>query len=285
MRRRRERGGYPTASPSSTSAPRIVVTGDGDTVAFDYLLLAVGGRPVRALAQGHVWERGGDPGFLDEICAAIATGEVRTVAVGVPPGARWPVPAYELALVLAWTAAAAGAADVRVTLLTAEHRPLGALGLQAAETVTRDLTLAGVEALTGVRTTDPTGQLTGLSGPATLAVAAEDPAGEWSALLGAPSDSARPRTADEWHADFDRLISLPTMHGPAVAGVATDAAGFIEVDETLRVCDSERVWAAGTAVAAGLEHSALSARQADAATAAMAAAAGLRSGKVSAPPS
>ena len=169
---------------------RTVVTRDGDTVAFDYLLLAVGGRPVRALAQGHVWERGGDPGFLDEICAAVATGEVRTVAVVVPPGARWPVPAYELALVLAWTAAAAGAADVRVTLLTAEHRPLGALGLQAAETVTRELTLAGVEVLTGVRTTDPTGQLTALSGPATLAVAADDPAGDWGALLGPPSDSA-----------------------------------------------------------------------------------------------
>jgi hypothetical protein len=71
---------------------------------------------------------------------------------------------------------------------------------------------------------------------------------------------------------FDQLISLPTVLGPHITGVATDAAGFIEVDGSLRVCGSERVWAAGDCLATALEHSALAARQADAAVAAIAAA-------------
>jgi hypothetical protein len=56
--------------------------------------------------------------------------------------------------------------------------------------------------------------------------------------------------------------------------VATDAAGFVEVDDDLRVCGSERIWAVGSCIAAALEHSAIAARQADAAIAAIAAIAG-----------
>src|SRR5215469_13693759 len=48
---------------------RHVVTRDGETLPFDYLLLAIGGRTERAVGQGHVWERGSDPGFLDQTIA------------------------------------------------------------------------------------------------------------------------------------------------------------------------------------------------------------------------
>ena len=71
--------------------------------------------------------------------------------------------------------------------------------------------------------------------------------------------------------EFDRLISLPTVLGPFLAGVATDAAGFVEVDQTLSVCGSDRVWAAGGCISSALEVSALGARQADSAIAAIAA--------------
>jgi hypothetical protein len=80
------------------------------------------------------------------------------------------------------------------------------------------------------------------------------------------------------------LISLPTVDGPYLAGVATDAAGFVEVDETLRVCGSQRVWAAGGCIAAALEHSGLGTGQADAAIAAIAVAAGLDPAGASAAP-
>src|SRR5271166_4363549 len=128
-------------------AQRTVLTRDGDTVGFDFLMLAPGRRSRRALRQGHLWERGADPGFLDEIIAGIAAGEVLSVAVAVPRGARWPIPAYELALILAWTATGT---DAQVTLLTAEEKPLGALGRDATDAVARELDGAGVEVVTGV---------------------------------------------------------------------------------------------------------------------------------------
>ena len=247
-------------------AERTVLTRDGDTIAFDYLLLAPGAHRRRALAQGFVWERGGDPGFLDQIISDVVAGRVHSVAVVVPRGARWPLPAYELALILAWTAAGTSA---RITLLSAERQVLGALGQQATETVTLELEAAGVEVITGVEVLDEQ------PAPGTRAGRPDSAdrglGGCRRGLTSRPTDPARVRLGRHSPAEFDRLISLPTVVGPFIAGVATDAAGFIEVDETLRVCGSERVWAAGGCVAAALEHSALAAQQADAAIAAIAA--------------
>lgn len=252
---------------------RTVLTRDGETVPFDHLLLAPGARSSRALRQGYAWERGADPGFLDEMLAAIAAGAIASVAVVVPRGARWPVPAYELALVLAWTAHGTGA---RVTLITAEPRPLGALGPQAGLAAERELSEAAVELICGVEALDgngrPGGPGTAGAPPAELLLVPEGAAAGAEALVGEPSDPARVRTVDGSRASFERLISLPTIAGPFIGGVATDALGFVEVDEDLRVCGGERVWAAGACIAAALEHSALSAQQADAAAAAIAAA-------------
>ena len=226
----------------------VVLTRDGDTVPFDYLLLSIGGHTRRPLHQGAVWERGRDPGVLDQIIAEILMDEIRTVAVNIPRGARWPLPGYELALVLAWRAANSAA---RVTLLTAEERPLGALGSVATAAVSAELDAAGVEVIAGVEVSDEAQPADAPTQPITLTLAGAGP----------------PELA------FDRLLSLPTVVAPFLAGVPTDDAGFIETDETLKVCGSPRVWAAGSCIAAELEHSALAAQQADAAIDAIAAAA------------
>jgi len=266
-------------------AERNVLTRDGDTVSFDFLLLAIGARSKRALRQGHVWERGADPGFLDQIILGIAAGGVRSVAVAVPRGARWPIPAYELALILAWTATGT---DAQVTLLTAEEKPLGALGRDATDAVARELDAAGVQVITGVEVIDEHERNAQTSELADLLLVPEEPADEADALMGEPSDPARVRLGTGSAVEFERLISLPTVVGPFINGVATDAIGFIEVDEALKVCGSERVWAAGGCIAAALEHSALSARQSDAAIAAIVAAiagkAGAGSTRSSLPP-
>jgi sulfide:quinone oxidoreductase len=247
-------------------AERYVLTRDGDTVGFDFLLLALGGRSRRALLQGYAWERGADPGFLDQVISEILAGEVRSVAVVVPRGARWPLPAYELALVLAWTTAAA---NVRVALITAEGHPLAALGRGATDAVTRELDAAGVETITGVELID---ERRGDPGPPEVAhvvLVPEQPTTLAGSLVGKPTDPSRVRVDAGSRAEFDRLISLPTVDGPCLSGVATDVAGFIEVDEGLKVCGSERVWAAGGCIAAALEHSGLAGLQADAAISAI----------------
>jgi sulfide:quinone oxidoreductase len=248
---------------------RSVLTRDGDTVPFDYLLLAPGARAARALRQGYVWQRGGDPGVLDLVISELLTGEVRSVAVVIPRGARWPLPAYELALVLAWRAAAT---DARVTLVTAEGRPLEALGPQATQAVCAELDAAGVHVIAGVEAVDAPPGHRDPPEPVDLILAPENAGERSDALVGKAPGPARLRLGHGSAAEFDRLISLPTFLGPVIAGVARDAAGFIEVDDALQVCDSDRVWAAGGCLAAALEHSALSARQADAAVAAIAAA-------------
>ncbi len=245
---------------------RTVLTRDGDLVAFDFLLLAVGARPMRALRQGYLWVRGGDPRFLDEILRGIASGEVRDVGIVVPRGARWPVPAYELALILAWSAASSQA---RVTLLTVEGRPLGMLGSDVTESVTRQLDAAEVEVITGVEIVDGSKGEADESAAAEVTAVPEQPAEEIDVLGGRPSDSPDLRVDAVARQRFDRLISLPTVAGPFLAGTTHDAAGFVEVDETLRACGSERVWAAGGCIASALEHSALSAQQADAAISAI----------------
>lgn len=253
---------------------RRVLTRDGDTVDFDFLLLAMGAQPRRALRQGYVWQRGGDPGFLDEIVLGIAAGDVRSVAVAVPRGARWPLPAYELALILAWSA---GGSDAEVALITAEQEPLAALGRAATEAVTGELAAAGVKTVTGVEAVDEPRREKQTDEPAEVMLVPEPAADDLDVLSGKPTDPASVRLGASSVVGFDRLISLPTVIGPGIAGVAVDAVGFVEVDEALAVCGSERVWAAGGCIAAALEHSALAARQADAAVAAMAAASGGRS--------
>jgi sulfide:quinone oxidoreductase len=244
-----------------------VLTRDGDIVGFDFLLLAPGARSRRALRQGYVWERGADPGFLDQIILDLVAGKVRSVAVAIPRGARWPLPAYELALVLAWTAMRT---DARVTLITAEPKPLGGLGRAATDMVVRELDAAGAETVSGVELVDAPRPDSGPRELGGVILVPERAADEADALIGKPSSPARVRLGTSSTVTFDRLISLPTVAGPLIAGVAADAGGFVEVDEALKVCGSQRVWAAGGCIAAALEHSALAAQQADAAIASIA---------------
>jgi sulfide:quinone oxidoreductase len=248
---------------------RQLLTRDGDIYAFDYLLIALGARSKRAVSRGYVWERGHDPGFLDRTIAEVVAGQVRSVAVVVPRGARWPIPAYELALVLAWTASGTGA---RIALVTPEEHPLAALGPEATEAVSRELDSAGVETISGVELLDEPRPEDQPIRPTDLVLLPEEPDARAGSLTGRPTDPARLRLGEGSPVHYDRLISLPTVEGPFLAGVAEDADGFIEVDDGLKVCGSDRVWAAGGCVAAALEHSALGARQADSAIAAIVAA-------------
>lgn len=245
-------------------ADRCVVTRDGDTVSFDYLLLAAGARQERSLQQGFVWERGQDPGFLDQVLESVRAGRAGRVAVVVPRGARWSVPAYELALVLAWASAGTG---TKVSLITAEARLLGALGRNATSLITPELEEAGVATVTGVEVIDAPHREIRNSGPIDVMLVPETAASEEEALTGKPTEPHRGAGEAQ---TFDFVIALPTVRGPSIPGVTIDTAGFVEVDTGLKVRGSERVWAAGSCIAAALEHSALSALQADVAATAIA---------------
>lgn len=249
-------------------ADRQLLTRDGELVDFDYLLLAAGVSPHRTLHQGEVWQRGNDPRFLDRIIDDALAGEVNRVAIVIPRGARWPVPAYELALVLAWRTSGA---PIGISLITAEEHPLAALGTRASDLVLRELRDAGVRLQTGVEVVDEPRDRAPQTSPE-LVLVQERPDQLPDALTGRPADPARIRLGAGDEVEFDRLISLPAATGPAIAGLPTDACGFIAVDDAFQVRDSRRIWAAGGCIAAALVHGALAAAQADAAITAIAAA-------------
>jgi sulfide:quinone oxidoreductase len=104
---------------------------DGTTLAYDRLLLAPGARPALPYTGARVLGFGALPQEL----AASSGG---SVAIVVPPGASWTLPAYELALLTA----AHRRGDVRV--VTAEAAPMEAFGPGARPSIWALLRRCGV---------------------------------------------------------------------------------------------------------------------------------------------
>ncbi|MCW2985634.1 MAG: hypothetical protein JWR63_3204 [Conexibacter sp.] len=113
------------------AAAHRVRTADGATLDYDRLLLAPGARPALPYTGARVLGFGTLPHEL----AGAGAG---SVAIVVPPGTSWTLPAYELALL---TAAHAGR-DVRV--VTAERAPLEAFGPDAQPAIRSLLDRGGV---------------------------------------------------------------------------------------------------------------------------------------------
>jgi sulfide:quinone oxidoreductase len=250
-------------------ARRRVLTRDGDLLPYDVLVIAVGARPDRR-HRDLAWSR--EPSALARFARIVADIEaraIRSVALVVARKAAWPVDAYELALVAARAAEAAGS-GTKVSLLTAESAPLEAFGAGTAEAVGAELTRAGVELITDVEVTAPE---------------QDDKAGRdaFSSMVARLSRGARRRRArDELVLQLsrgtslavDRALFLPAVHGPAPPGVSHDSEGFVPVDGHCRVSGQEDVYAAGDATLPALKHSTLASSQGTAAAEAIAAAAG-----------
>lgn len=222
---------------------RVVHTGGGEQLGYDVLLLALGAR--RYERFGHALTL--DDARLDEqlhgIIQDIEGAYVRSVAFLLPPRMPWPLPIYELAL---QTAARAWEMNVELTttIVTPEPAPLALFGRQVSNAVTRRLADARVRTILSA----------GCEVIAPGRVAIHPDLGELTA---------------------DRLIALPELHGPAVAGVPTGApGGFIEVDRHCRVRGLDDVYAAGDATDCPVKMGGIAAQQADTAAASIAAAAG-----------
>jgi len=111
----------------------VVITSAGDEVRFDALLLATGAIASLGYAGVHTIGFGTLP-------SALSHQRSGTVAVVVPPGVGWSLPAYQLALL----AAAAGP----VTVVTAEAEPCEVFGPGATPRVAHLLAEHGVEVRT-----------------------------------------------------------------------------------------------------------------------------------------
>jgi sulfide:quinone oxidoreductase len=220
-----------------------VALADGGTRAFDALLLAPGGRAVAGVEGVTTWWPGGDSESYGGLLRDLEEGYAKRLAIVVPPGAVWPLPAYELALMTAGEAREMGQDDVAVTVVTPEHAPLSLWGDEASEAVTEELHWAGVDVRTGV-------------------VAR----GDGDALVLEPSGD---------RLQVQRAFAVPRIVGPAIDGLPMDEEGFIVAGDDARVEGCERTWAGGDGVVSPVKFGALATHQARRAAAAIARLAGV----------
>ncbi|HEY5287516.1 MAG TPA: FAD-dependent oxidoreductase [Solirubrobacteraceae bacterium] len=220
-------------------AARIAYTDEGDELAYDALLLALGARIHPRFNHAYTIDDSHLDDILHGLLQDIEGGYVKRLAFVIPARMGWQLPLYELALM---TAARARELDVplSIAITTPEESPLAIFGSGASEAVSKLLAQAGIELLGSAYVEVPS----------------------WDKVILNPADR---------ELTFDRVVALPELYGPAVRGVPAAEHGFIPVDLHSKVRGVERVYAAGDATDFVLKHGGISAEQADAAAEAIAA--------------
>lgn len=224
------------------AAAHTVLTWDGRSLAYDVLLVAIGALPTTSI-PGSITVKG--PGFTSRFRTLLRELErrvVKRIAFAVPPGASWPLPLYELALMTATRVKSHGLRGVAISLVTPEDTPLELFGRDASEAARELLDDHGIALHTGH-------------------YPAEFHEGQLSVV---PQGSV----------SAERAVSLPRLVGPSLAGLAADADGFIPVDLHGVVDGEQDVYAAGDATSSPIKQGGVAAQQADAAAEAIAARAG-----------
>jgi sulfide:quinone oxidoreductase len=219
--------------------------GDGSTLAYDALVLAMGAASEPAFGQNVLtWDDSRDVDTVGGLLRDLEEGYSQTLAIVIPPGPGWPLPAYELALLIAGDARGMGMTP-EITLVTPEHAPLAIFGSRAIEVVTEELEKAGVTV--------------------ELDAYAQIEPGPPRAIVMRPSGR---------RLEVGRILALPRLRGRAPKGIPADADGFVSVDPHGRVTGVPGVWAAGDGIDFPVKFGGLAAEQADAAAADIAADAG-----------
>jgi sulfide:quinone oxidoreductase len=226
-------------------ANRVAHTGSGREVRYDALLVAVGGRQLADLEHAITFRDADARQVHERVVADVEDGSAGSVAVVVPEGPVYPLPAYELALMTAAAARRAGVDRLGLWVVTPEPIALAAFGGSAGVVVSRLLMEAGIRLYTSAAAYAP--------GPQQLLI---QPHG----VELAP----------------DRIIAMPRITGPGIRGLADGGAhGFIPIDGQCRVPGTAgRVFAAGDATTFPVKHGGLGAQQADTAAAEIARLAG-----------
>jgi sulfide:quinone oxidoreductase len=218
---------------------RSVVTWDGRELPFDVLLVAIGARAATSIPGSVTIQGPGYTGRFRSVLRDLDDHRVRRVAFAVPPGASWPLPLYELALMTAAHVAERGLRKVRLSLVTPEREPLELFGAPASQSVRDLLDERGIDFHASCYPARfENGELAVVPGEALAA---------------------------------DRVVSLPSLVGPRLPGLPADPGGFIPVDLHGRVRGEDDVYAAGDATNSPIKQGGVASQQADAAAEAIAA--------------
>jgi len=208
---------------------RTITTLEGASLPYDVLVMAVGAAP--RLPWGHAVALDvTTPKMLQRLRREAAA--VRRLVIALPPGPHWPLPGYELALMLARDECLG---DLAIDLVTPERTPLQVFGPVVAEAVTAQLEQAGVRVHAGHRMT--------LSAGDPLAVRLK-PSGEVF--------------------DAGLVVAVPELLPHTLRGLPIDDRGFLPVDAHGRVSGAPDIYAAGDCAAFPIKQGGLAAQQAEA---------------------
>ena len=222
-----------------------VVTKDGDELAYDRLVLALGARPGREWRSAGVltYHGGRDGPNYRLLLHQLREGRISKLAFVRPAGPSWSLPLYDLALLTAADHAASRRPETVLSLITPEEEPLAIFGAAVSAAIRRLLDEAGVTLHTS--------------------------------SYGVPS---APRWLDISPGDrsmaVDRIVTEPRLIGPSLRGIPCGRDGFIHADAHGRVVGLEDVFAAGDATTFPVKQGGLAAQQADAVAETIAATAG-----------
>lgn len=219
---------------------RVVCTGAQRELPYDVLVIAVGARANDVLPDALAMDASHMHESLHGLIEEIDRGSLRSLAL-VAPAPTWPLPVYEVALLLQEHAREKNV-YLDVTIVTAEPRPLAVFGESVSAAVAGILADANIQITAGAWVESASGELFVHPG--------------------------------EQRLQFDRVAALPRLVGPAIAGLPAGADGFLPITSHCEVSGIERVYAAGDATDFPVKYGAIAAQQANAAAASIAALAG-----------
>ena len=198
---------------------------------FETLVVAVGAARVAAFSDAAMTYLGSaSHADLVTLRDEVENGVVDSVAVIVPPGVSWTLPAYEIALMLARVGRSANV-DVTCTVITSEPNPFALFGPRASSAVGELLAEAAIDVRTSVQPTVASGRIDLRPGHETVFA--------------------------------DRIVALPRAEAIRIEGLPSDQNGFVPVDGYGRVRELPGVYAAGDCTAFAIKQGGLAVLQAD----------------------
>lgn len=210
---------------------RLAETRDGERVAYDCLVVAVGARMQWAVPGAATFWGVADEGEVGEVVADLRAGKLRTLAFTMPAGDSWVLPLYELALLGAAELAKAGGPKTRLLVITPEDAPLELFGRRVSEQASDLLAERGIEVIAGAHPVEFDG----------------------ACLRIAPGEAI----------EADAVVSLPRLEGRPVGGVPHDVAGFVGVDAHCRAIGLDSVFAVGDVTSFPVKQGGIATQQAD----------------------
>jgi sulfide:quinone oxidoreductase len=206
-------------------------TQEGEEIPYDHLIVACGARLLWSVPGAVTFWGVADEGEMQEVVGRLREGQLRRLALTMPGGHGWALPAYELALLAATELRRSGIADTRLTVVTPEDAPLAIFGRRASEQVAQLLADHEIEVVTGAHPVEFEG-----------------------GLLSTASGEA---------VEADAVVSLPRLEGRRIEGLPYGPAGFIPVDDHQRVPGCAHVYAVGDVTDFPVKQGGIATQQAD----------------------